>query len=223
MDACDRLDKEGIIGALNFRFRLDANFKVPGFSLGDLTKNCDHSVGETVGGIPTGSDSRRGNTSQMTPCTEISTVSMKGNDRAIVQRHSTAESPYLPNTLPEDMCRTSNIGNEIGPAILVTTAAPLPELQTDTVCGWCGSVQTSYKQVQGVVLCDICLSQYQQNDLTAAGWDLGQPRSMDQSFNLTSELEPFQGDSTNFASWPDVTTSSGYGGDIDDFSWFIAS
>ena len=168
-------------------------------------------------------DPWKGNTSQMTPYTKISTVSRKGNAGVIIRRHATAESLYQPNTQPEDTYWTSNIGNEIGPANSVTTAASLPELQTDTVCGWCGSVQTSYKPVQGVVLCDICLPQYQHNDLTASGWDIAQPQSTDQSFNPASGLDSFLGDSTNVALWPDATASSSHGNDIDDFSWFMAS
>ena len=227
MDAWDDLDKEGIIGALtsngNFGFSLDVYSEVPSSSLGDRTEYCDHSVGEMVGGVPTALDPRRGDSSQMTLCTEVSTVSGHENNRAIAQRYSTAVSPYQPNTQPEDTYWTSDSGNEIGPADSVTTAAPVPELQTDTVCAWCGSVLIFYEPLQGMVLCDICLPQYQQNDLTASGWDLAQPRSTDQSIIPASGLDYPQGDSTNYASWPDVTASSGYGGDIDDFSWFMAS
>ena len=218
MNVWDDLDNEGIIEALivkgNFGFPVDTLPKVPG-PLG-------LSLRQMAGGIPTTSELWR-DFNQRTLHTIIVTISRHENDRAIAQRDSTAVCPSQPNTQPEDRHWTSNSGNEIGPANSVTTAASISELQTDTVCGWCGSVQTCYKPMQGVVLCDTCLPQYLQNDLTASGWDTGQPESTDQFYNLTSGLDSFQGDSMNLAAWPDVTKSNSYGNDIDDFSWFMAS
>ena len=77
--------------------------------------------------------------------------------------------------------------------------------------------------LQGVVSCKTCFTPYQPNNYTLPAWDSGQYRSTDQSFDPASGLDTSQGDLVNYASWPDVTTSSGYGNDIDDFSWFMAS
>ena len=185
------------------------------------TKRPDQTLEETLAGAPIAFDPWNGDISQSTLYTEADTVAEQENNWGIVQ--AIAKSPYLPNTQPEDRYWVYNNRNQIGPTISTGTAALLPEQQPDAVCGWCGSFQTSYKPSQGVVLCDICSSQYELNDFTASGWGLGECRSTDQSFNPASGLNTSQSELVNYASWPDVTTSGSYGGDIDDFSWFMAS
>ena len=140
-----------------------------------------------------------------------------------VQRHATAIYPYLPDTQPEDRYRTFSDHDQIGHATTPNTAPSIHELQLHTVCGLCGSMQTSYKSTQGVFSCDICSTPYHPNDFTTAGWDLGGCQSTDQFFNPAIGLDTSQCELVNYPSWPDATASNSYGGDIDDFSWFMAS
>ena len=155
--------------------------------------------------------------------TKADLVSGQENKWPIVQRHANTKSPYLPDTQPEDGYWTFDHHNRISPAISPNTVPSLPKLQPDAFCGWCGSFQISYKPSQGVVSCDICFTPYQPNDSTLPAWDYGQYRSRKQSFDLASGLDTSQSELVNHASWPDVTASDSYGGDIDDFSWFMAS
>ena len=186
-------------------------------------KRRDHLLEETSAEIFISFHSGRGDISQSTFCTEPDAVSKQEKNWAIVQGHANPKSLYLLDTQPVDRYRTFSDHDHIDHGISPNTAPPLRELQADTFCGWCGSFQISYKPSQGVVSCDICFTPYQLNNPTLPGWDPGQYRSTDQSFNPASGVDTSQGDSTNYAPWPDVTTSSSYGNDIDDFSWFMAS
>ena len=187
------------------------------------TERRDHRLEGTATAIPIASQPWKGDISRPALYIEDNTVSEQDNNWGIVQGHANGKSPYFPDPSPDDR-RPISDQYQIDPTKSIDTTVSLPLLQPDTVCGLCGSLQASYKPSPGVVLCDICSSQYQLNDLTALGLGLGEYRSTDQSFHPASELDTsHQGDSTNHASWPDVTTSSGYGNDIDDFSWFMAS
>lgn len=224
VDLWKGLDKEKVIAGLldtidrygdgNAHFTLEKPYvsDVHGYSFGD-----------TFIGISTILDQRRGDTSQTTLYTEANTVSEQGSDCAIITRNEAAKSAYFPDPPPEDRYWTVSDISEINPTISTTTAGPLPEQQPEAVCGWCGSFQISYKPSQGVVLCDDCFTPYQADDSKIPGWDFGHPQSTDQSSNPANGLDCSQGELVDYASWRDVTTSNSFGGDIDDFSWFMAS
>ena len=225
MDLWKGLDKENVIaGFLNTIHRYgDGNAQFPPENPYVSVVDVCYSLGETSIGISTALHPRRGDTSQTTLYTEANTVSEQGNDRVIVQRNEVAKSAYLPDQPPEDRNWKISDISEIDSTISTTTADPLPEQQPDAVCGWCGSFQISYKPSQGVVSCDDCFTIYQAKDSGAPGWDFGHHQSTDQSSNPANGLDCSQGDLVDYASWPDVTASSGYGNDVDDFSWFMAS
>ena len=186
-----------------------------------LRERCKQPLEETSAAIPT--TLRPRSISQPMLYTKADTVSERENDWPIVQRHANAKCPLLAEANPEDGCWTFDHHNQISPAISPDTIPSLPKLEPDAFRGWCGSFRTSFKPSEGVVSCDICFTPYQPTSSTLPGWDLGQLRSTDQSFHPAGELDALQDDSTNHAAWPDVTTSSSYGNDIDDFSWFMAS
>lgn len=181
------------------------------------TEHCNQPLEETSVIVPPAGDQRKGELNRTKLCAEADTVSEQEVDWGIVQRHLTAKFQ------PEDRYWILTDYSHTGRTISTIAAAPLAEQQPDAACGWCGSFQISYKPSQGVVSCDICSTPYQQNTPTPSGWDPGQYRSTDRSLIPASGLDTSQGDSTNAASWPDVTRWSSYGNDIDDFSWFMAS
>ena len=184
------------------------------------TEHCNQPLEKTSAILPPVRDQRRRKFNRTMLYAEADTVFEPEVAWGIVQRYATAIYPHLPDTQPEDSHWTFSDHNPIGHAIPPNTAPSLHEPQTHTVCGWCGSFQISYKPSQGVVSCDICSTPYHANGFTPASWDLEPPRSTVNSINFSSWFDSFQGDSTNFASWPDVATSNSYGNDMDDFLWF---
>ena len=236
MDVWKGLEKERIIRTLasskvfTLRYggsahdghgKAESEFGQEGVVLGSPPR--DDPLGEVLEAKPSALDPWRGDTSQTTLYTEAKTVYEQGNDRAIIQRNEVAKSAYLPDPPPEDRYRTFDDFSQIDPTISTTAAGPLPEQQPDAVCGCCGSLQISYKPSQDVISCDDCFTPYQPNDSTLPGWDLGRPRSTDQSLSPAGRLDTSRSELGNHASWPDLTTSSSYGNDVDDFSWFMAS
>ncbi len=187
------------------------------------SKRHDQPLEETSQAVPPALDQREGDISQSTLYTEVNTMSEPKKDWGIVQRHTTAKSPYVAEPRPEDRYWTLSDHNELEPALITTTAASLSELQPDAVCSWCGCLWISYKPSQGVVSCDRCFTPHQPYSSTASGWDIGEYQNTDQSFNSASGPKNPQGDLVNYASRPEVTTSGSHGNDLDDFLWFMAS
>ena len=188
-----------------------------------LTEPRDQPLEETSQVIPPALVQRKGEISQPTLYNEADIVSEPKNDGRSVQRHATARSPCLADPQPEDGYWAFGEYNEIDPAISTGNAIFPLELQPDTVCSWCGCLQNSYKPSQGFISCDNCLAPYQQNDLAAAGWGLGEYRSTEPLFNPPSGLNSLQSEWVNHALRPEVTTLGSHGNDLDDFSWFMAS
>ena len=188
-----------------------------------LTEPRDQPLEETSQVIPPALVQRKGEISQPTLYNEADIVSEPKTNGGSVQRHATARSPYLGDPQPEDGDWAFGEYNDIDPPISATSAAPLPVLQPDTVCSWCGCLQMSYKPSHSVLSCDRCFSPYQPNDVTARGWNFGEYQSTDQYPNSASGLDSSQGELMNYASRPEITTSGTHGHDLDDFSWFMAS
>ena len=188
------------------------------------TIHSQESLKEKSAAIPPAPDQRKGDTSgQPTLYTEANTVSEQENDWTVVQKDANAKSPYLPDSASEDRYWTVSHQNQNNPAISTTTVAPLPESQPDTVCGWCGCLQISYKPSHGVVSCDRCFTPYEPNDLTASAWNHGEYQSTDQPLSPANGLGSSHGEIVDYAARPEVTTWGSQGNDLDDLSWFIAS
>ena len=181
------------------------------------TKRHDQPPEKTSDVIPPALDQLTRDISQPTLYMEADDASELKIDYGIIQRHATAEFPYLADSRPEDSHWASS-GREKIDFSTSSTAVVLPELQPDTICGWCGCLQISYKPSQGVVSCDGCFTPYQPNDLAATGWDLEEYRRTEPSVSLQSGLHNNQGDLVNHASRPEVTTLGSHGNDLEDLS-----
>ena len=189
----------------------------------DSTELRDQPLEKTSDAIPPALDQRTGDISQPTLYVKADDVSELKIDYGIVQRHATAKSSYLADSQPEDSHWTFSGHDKIDFSTSTSTAVVLPELQRDTICGWCACLQISYKPSQGVVSCGSCFTPYQPNDLAAMGWDLEENQIAEPSVNLPSGLNDDQGDLVNHASRPEVTTLGSHGNELEDFSWFMAS